>query len=207
VAQRDERRELLRFASEAVHEIAGPIDQVSSLAALFVNLHRGTVDEEADVLLSHIEAGRTRLGLVGASLRKFFQVSTAELHMASLDMNGVAEGAVSALGRQIAESGAAVQVERLPSAWGDRELLGMLFEALIENAIKFRRPGTAARVVISGGSFFEVVDNGIGVDPGQREGVFEPFRKLNGHIYPGAGMGLTLAQVVSTRDSWRDNDG
>jgi signal transduction histidine kinase len=41
-----------------------------------------------------------------------------------------------------------------------------------------------------------VSDNGIGIDRQHCDLVFEPFKKLNGHLYPGAGLGLTLARTI-----------
>ena len=52
---------LMHFGSRAVHDLAGPIDQISSLLALFLRRYHGKMDGDADSLLTHIDAARLRL--------------------------------------------------------------------------------------------------------------------------------------------------
>ncbi len=197
VPAEEKRQLLLKFASSTVHEVAGPIDQISSLVALFVRRYRGKLDDDADTLLSHIEAARLRLGNAGAGLRKYFQIITAEGGNVPIDMNAALNSAWVSLGKQIAGSAAELSAGSLPTVTGDRDLLTLLFQALLENALKFRRLAVPPRVSVSAQSHvFQVGDNGIGIDGRYLDAVFEPFRKLNGHEYPGAGLGLTLARTI-----------
>jgi light-regulated signal transduction histidine kinase (bacteriophytochrome) len=196
-----QRQQLLHFASKAAHEIAGPIDQISSLVALFIRRYRGKLDQEADTLLSHIEAARVRLGSAATGLRKCFQVTSAECKSEPVDMNTALEAATASLQPQIKESGAEFQIDKLPVVAGDRELIGLLFQALIDNALKFRRPEEPPRVVATtlpsaNCVIVQLTDNGIGIDPKDQDAVFGAFVRLNGHAYPGAGLGLTLAQAI-----------
>jgi len=104
--------------------------------------------------------------------------------------------------KQIAESGAVLQSGELPVVTGDSEKLGLLFQALIENALKFRRKDVPPRVTVSAQRIgarhvIEVADNGIGVEATSCEIVFEPFKRLNGHLYAGAGLGLAMARTIA----------
>jgi signal transduction histidine kinase len=75
--------------------------------------------------------------------------------------------------------------------------------ALLDNALKYRRPGSGSRILFNVRSegtrwvVFEVVDNGIGVPPAHRKEIFEPFRRVEG---PGRGKagghGLGLSFVA-----------
>ena len=83
----------------------------------------------------------------------------------------------------------------------DPNLLTTLFQALLQNSLKFRRAGIPPRVLVSAECSattcrFSIADNGIGIDPHYAQEVFIAFRKLNGHTYPGAGMGLTVARAI-----------
>lgn len=196
-----EERQLMDFASGAAHDIVGPVDQISSLVALFVQRYRGRLDDEADALLSHIETARARLGATAAALRKCFQVSTAQSDHAPVDMNAVVDSALSSLATQVAQCGADIRTEDLPAVAGSRDLLILLFQSLLDNAMKFRREGVQPRVLVSGSrdgdaSIYQVSDNGIGIDPQYREVVFQSFKKLNGPAWPGAGLGLTMARFI-----------
>lgn len=196
-----DQKQLLDFAARAAHDIVGPVDQVSSLVALFVQRYRGRLDNDADTLLSHIETARSRLRATAAGLRKCFQVSTAPCERTAVDLNLVLESALDSLAGQIAECGAEVHIHDLPALEGDRDLLVLLFQCILENALKFRQEGVPARVEVSAvhsseNVIYQVSDNGIGIDPQYHEAVFQSFKKLNGHAYPGAGLGLTIARFI-----------
>jgi light-regulated signal transduction histidine kinase (bacteriophytochrome) len=197
-----QRQLLLQFAASAAHEIAGPIDQITSLVAFFVRRYRGTADEEADALLAMIEKGGARLEATASGLRKCLQVGTALTARTPVAMNAALESALAGLAPQIAECDADIRTEPLPVIEGDRALLVSLFHALLDNALKFRNPDERLAVTVStlpapDDQVIQVRDNGPGIDPQYSELVFAPFKKLNGHTYPGAGLGLTMARLVA----------
>jgi len=195
------RQLILLLASRATHEVAGPIDQISSLVALFVRRYRGKIDADADTLLSHIEAARWRLGITATGIRKCLQVCTAECRRAPVEMNALLRTAIATLSKEVSECDAKIFVGDLPAVEGDRDLLLVLFQNLLDNALKFRQANVRPRIEIAGvdspdGSVFKVRDNGIGIAPQNFVSVFEPFRKLNGPLFPGGGLGLALAQMI-----------
>jgi hypothetical protein len=69
-----------------------------------------------------------------------------------------------------------------------------------ENAIKFRRPGSAPRIAIGatlddGRWVLSVVDAGIGIDPRDHSQIFELFQRVNRREdYDGIGMGLPVCR-------------
>jgi light-regulated signal transduction histidine kinase (bacteriophytochrome) len=195
--RKDQRQLLLEFASRAAHDIAGPVDQISSLVALFVQRYRGKLDDGADALLSHIVTARDRLGVTTIGLRKCMQVGAAEVGHDPVDMNTALASVLEPLAKRIAESHADIQAERLPLVEGDGDLLILLLQSLVDNALKFRRTDVPTVITVSAEKHvIQVSDNGIGIGLQYREAVFEAFKKLNGHQYPGAGLGLTMARMI-----------
>jgi chemotaxis family two-component system sensor kinase Cph1 len=86
--------------------------------------------------------------------------------------------------------------------------LAQLFQNLIGNALKFR--GEAApRVEVRAHReddhwHFQVADNGIGIDPRNRERVFEMFQRLHTRdTYPGTGVGLAIVKKIVERHGGR----
>jgi len=78
-----------------------------------------------------------------------------------------------------------------------------LFEKLIENAIKFSRKDVDSFIKITcqqpSESVYDIsiLDNGIGIDSGNTEMIFEPFKKLHANTkYPGNGLGLTTCRKI-----------
>jgi len=175
---------LARFASDAGHELIGPIDQMSALVSLFVNRYSDPADEEAAKILSHIQAAGKRMQAAAAGLRAYFRVAASGHRQEIVDMNLALQTAMYLLAREIDESGAVISAGPLPSVTGDVDLLTELFRILLENSLKFRNPEVAPEVAISGeslddGCVFTIEDNGIGIDRKYHDIVFTPFKKLN----------------------------
>jgi len=83
---------------------------------------------------------------------------------------------------------------------GDASQLRLLLQHLIGNAIKFRS-AEQLRIRISAEErsdrfIFSVADNGIGLIPAHWEQAFALGRRLHGDKYPGAGMGLAMAERI-----------
>jgi signal transduction histidine kinase len=90
--------------------------------------------------------------------------------------------------------------EDLPTVRGDRPRLVEVLQNLIDNAAKFMGDQPAPKIEIglrkeSDGQVFFVRDNGIGIESGHREKVFDLFDKLNPHT-EGTGVGLALARRI-----------
>ncbi len=169
--------------------------------ALFVRRYEGQLDGEAQILLSHIESAGARLATTAAGLRNYFRVAGADCRKTRASAEAALETALFTLQPEARECQAEISFGELPDVEADVSLLTTLFQALIQNSIKFRRAGVAPRIVVAaecsaGVCRFSITDNGIGIEPEYREQVFLAFRKLNGHTYPGAGMGLTVARTI-----------
>ena len=97
----------------------------------------------------------------------------------------------------------------MPIAVADEVEVVQLFQNLVGNAIKFRRPGVAPSVhveAVPGEAewVFTVRDNGIGVDPGQAERIFGIFQRLHRREeYAGTGIGLAICRKIVERHGGR----
>jgi signal transduction histidine kinase len=119
------------------------------------------------------------------------------------------------------ESGGCVEVGELPSVEADMFQMRQLFQNLIGNGLKFRRPGVAPVVKVFGrilprdrlshdtidnGPFCEISiqDNGIGFATEYSDRIFEPFQRLHGRSdYAGTGMGLAICRKIMDRHGGR----
>jgi len=82
--------------------------------------------------------------------------------------------------------------------------LVQVFQNLIGNAVKYRKPGQPPKIHIKaeprdGAWVFSVADNGIGIDPQYQEQIFRIFGRLHGKDVPGTGIGLALCKKLIER--------
>lgn len=83
--------------------------------------------------------------------------------------------------------------------------LRQLFQNLVSNAIKYRKPDVPPVVTLSaqrrtGEWLFSVEDNGIGIAAEYQERIFGLFKRLYTQAqYPGTGIGLSLCQRIVER--------
>ena len=107
----------------------------------------------------------------------------------------------------IAQSGAIVTSDPLPTVVAEEVVLLQVFQNLISNSIKYRS-GETPRIHVSaerdaGGWLFAVRDNGIGIDPQDADRVFGMFKRLHGSEIPGTGIGLAICKKVVERQGGR----
>lgn len=199
--------DLADFSARAGHDLVGPLNQASSLLALFIHRQKSAADAasgstDANLLLDFLQTSAAKMQSVIAGIQPFLNIAAASPGLEPADLNASLAAARQRLERAIAESRAEIVYQgELPFANANGEQMSTLFEVLIGNAIKFRRPEEAPCIRISWRQagddwLFEVADNGIGIAPEYREVVFLPFRRLHGKEYPGAGMGLATAKLI-----------
>jgi len=192
---------MAEFSARAGHDLLGPMNQASSLLALFVQRYGNELDAEADVLLGFLQSSSVRMQGVVAGVLGYLDVAGSAPALASVDVNVSLASARLSLAKAIAESSAEIVSGRLPVISADGKRMTAVFEILLGNAIKFRRPSDAPRIHVSSERcgenwLFTVEDNGLGIDAEYREAAFQPFRRLNGKEYPGAGLGLATAKLI-----------
>lgn len=200
-------RELAAFSARAGHDLLGPLNQASSLVALFAHRNRSGPDAEAGALLDFLTASAARMNHVIAGVQRFLDIAAGPSAVEPVDLNAALGVARVRLESAIAETGAAIiHEDMLPVITANGDQMITLFEILIGNSIKFRDPSEAPYIRIRASRSGEdrsgeewtiaVEDNGMGIEAEYRESVFLPFRRLQGKEYPGAGMGLAAAKLI-----------
>ena len=98
--------------------------------------------------------------------------------------------------------GAQITSDPLPPIMGRNNQIATVFACLVDNAIKFVKPGITPIIHISSKIKknmveFTIKDNGIGIDAVYHEFVFILFKKLDlAEKYSGLGVGLALCKKI-----------
>ncbi|MBM3564077.1 MAG: HAMP domain-containing histidine kinase [Alphaproteobacteria bacterium] len=87
-------------------------------------------------------------------------------------------------------------------ARGNQRAIECVVGNLIDNALRMEPVGGTVIVRIADDAMVEVVDHGEGVDPVDREMIFEPFWRKN-EATPGTGLGLAISKELMDRQGGR----
>jgi PAS domain S-box-containing protein len=202
--------EFERFAYAASHELREPLRTITNFTQLLARETKGCLSADTDQYMGFILDGTKRMRELVDGLLALSRVSgKAEAPLRPVDCGKLVADCIATLQGAIGESRATVVSEGLPEVMGDAAQLAKLFQHLIANCIRYRRPGELLSVEISalrlgnGEWRFCVRDNGLGFDPSYAEVVFLPFRRLHGHDIPGTGIGLAICRKIVERHGGR----
>jgi hypothetical protein len=192
-------RELEQFASVTSHDLQAPLATISMYAQLLEQRHARDLNGGRQ-LVDGINAATVKARTLIRDLLEYSRAGRGELLNEPVDMKEVAAEALEMLAGPIDQCGGNVTVEELPVILGDARKLRQVFLNLISNALKFTEGIPVVRVsaeVQGSTAIFAVTDNGIGMDPGQAERIFQPFHRLHGEEeYPGTGIGLAVCERI-----------
>jgi signal transduction histidine kinase len=203
-------RELTEFAAVASHDLRAPLRSVRSFVDLLDEDYGAAFDDTARDYLRRIRAAVSRMNALIEGLLSLARVRASAEPFTIVDMNAVASDVVHDLAAAIADGGAEVVLEKLPTIEADRLQMRQLLQNLVGNALKFRRPGVPPRVIVSaceaapGGANvvweLRVSDNGMGFEPAQAERIFRPFERLQAASrFEGSGLGLAVCARIAER--------
>jgi len=202
---RSRNEDLKHFAFAASHDLREPLRMVMSYTQLLAREYKGRLDPKADQFIAYAVDGARRMDSLLRDLREFWSVNESEIEkLGPVDCNRVLERALAFLESPIRESGTVVTHDPLPTVIAEELPPVLLFQNLIGNALKYRRPDAPPRIHVSaqedGGAWrITVADNGIGIEPEYQQIVFAPFKRLHGGEVPGTGMGLAICQKIVER--------
>ncbi len=197
-------KELQQFAGVASHDMHAPLRRIVTLSAMLQDQYANQFDTNGRELLEFIVASAEHMQELIDDLLAHSRVGTSQNPLEAVECASTVMKAQSNLAVLIDETGAEIQVGRLPTVMANKVELVQLFQNLMGNAIKYRSDATP-RVDVSaeaqcGEWLFRVKDNGIGIPPEHRKKIFEAFKRLHGEDkYPGTGIGLATCKKIVER--------
>ncbi len=202
-------QDLEQFAYVASHDLQEPLRMVSGFLGLLSNRYAPQLDDQAREYIHYAVDGAQRMSRLIQDLLEFSRVGTHGREMDPVQTDQAVQSALANCRATVESSGGQVELGPLPRVLGDSAQMTQLFQNLIGNAVKFRRPDVPPRVRITaerqdGQWLFRVADNGIGIDPQQAERIFLIFQRLHTREqYEGTGIGLAICKKIVERHSGR----
>jgi two-component system, OmpR family, heavy metal sensor histidine kinase CusS len=197
-----------QFAADASHELRTPLAIIHTSSELALR-HARTPEQYRESLQDIVveTAKMTRLVEDLLFLARS-EASSAEMPMEPLDLSEVLQEVCSQL-RGLAEYCNIVVRRSFPETpvfiKGNRLTLRRLFLVLLDNGIKYSKPGGEVTVIVTStpdGGEVAIKDLGVGIEPQDVPHIFERFyrsTKAGAHSEGGHGLGLALAESIARR--------
>jgi two-component system, OmpR family, sensor kinase len=205
----DERR---RFLRRLDHELKNPL---TAIRAGLANLAEAPSSEARQEAFHSVEAQALRLSRLAADLRKLAELETRMVERSPVDIGHLLQEAFD-ITSDHPEAGQRRFTISIPQApWplpvisGDQDLLFLAIHNLLDNALKFTRPGDTIELrAFEDGSTvaIEVADTGPGISEEDLPHVWEElYRGMGARGIPGSGLGLALVRAVAERHNGQVN--
>lgn len=204
--------ELEQFAYVTSHDLQEPLRMVSAYLGLLRRRLGDRLDAECTEFMDFAVDGAERMHRMINDLLAYSRVDRMGAPFAAVDAATALHAALANLHKALEDCGGTVEIAGsapLPHVWADGGQLSRVFQNLIGNALKYRRPDIAPRITLSAapcdeGWHFTVRDNGIGIAEKDFGRVFQIFQRLHPRSgAEGTGIGLSICKRIIERHDGR----
>lgn len=208
-------RELEEFAYVASHDLQEPLRKISTFSDRLNDKYANVITGDGAMYLERVMASAENMRQLINNLLEFSRISKSTQPFLPVNLGFVLHQVKSDLELTIEETGTTINNGSLPTVVGSMSQLKQLFDNIINNAIKFRKPDTTPVISISANVLskeeqkryelradtpyfkIEITDNGIGFEKEYATRIFQVFQRLHGKSeYPGSGIGLAICKKI-----------
>lgn len=203
-----------RLVCNLSHELKTPLTSVLGYVDLILNFSRQIGDEERRDYLEKVYAESLNLERLITGMLRLFSIDSGREEWDQRDFS-LAELVTEALEKQkpaLSEKGVRVEVDLagdLADLYSDREKAAILIHSLMDNAVKFNRPGGMLEIRAEnravdglGHVYLRIHNDGRSVPEEAGEDIFDPYTQLgdiNTDKPQGVGIGLALCRAIVAR--------
>ncbi|HTB18013.1 MAG TPA: PAS domain S-box protein [Bryobacteraceae bacterium] len=202
--------ELEQFAYVASHDLQEPLRKIQAFGDRLKTKYEAGLGPEGIDYLTRMQNAAARMQVLIQDLLSLSRVTSNPKPFTPVNLDDVIRTVVSDLEMRIQDANGRVEIGSLPVILGDRGQMAQLFQNLIGNGLKFRKPGENPLVKVqsrlqmlpsgAAGWQISVEDNGIGFDEKYRDRIFQIFQRLHGrNEYEGTGIGLAICRKIVDR--------
>jgi signal transduction histidine kinase len=192
-------KELESFSYSVSHDLRAPLRHIDGFADLLTKHAHGSLDDTGRRFLATISDSAKQMGVLIDELLVFSRMGQVEMKTREVNSDTLVRDVIAGLIHDIQKRKINWMIGALPTVQADPAMLRLVFQNLLENAVKYTRP--RENTVIEIGSTrrpneceFFVKDNGVGFDMQYLDKLFGVFQRLH-RIDEFEGTGIGLANV------------
>lgn len=195
-------KDMEEFAYLAAHDLKAPVRAIDSFIKLLDKKHEKLWDEKDKKYLSFIHQSSIKMNNLIQDLLEYSKSTMDIKKLEHIDLNELIVGIFNDLTPEIMERKPVLICNDMPVVFSSRIALTIIFNNLINNALKYQKEGQNPVVEIKLVDdythwIFTVKDKGIGIDSEYFEQIFKPFRRLHTNSeFQGNGLGLAACKKI-----------
>jgi len=143
-----------------------------------------------------------KMDVLISGLLRISRTGRVIMNLAWIDMNELIKKTVESFSYEIEKYGIELEIDDLPSCYGDREMLSQLFSNIIGNAIKYRSQDRNSFIQMKGIQMakivqYKIIDNGEGIEEKNLEKIWNVFFREDRVLsQDGEGIGLSIVKRI-----------
>ncbi len=195
--------QLENYTHLASHELKAPLRTMKGFVDILKRKLEGKLDVKEQEMFDFISTSSDKMSRMLDDLNALGRVSQTNPVMENVDTGELLEEINLERSIELQTSNGSLEVQgEFPEIQGQRGLLKQLFSNLIANGIKFTKEGVPPKIKISVEKkaedyVFHFEDNGIGVEPENRDKIFQIFTRLHSEYeFEGSGIGLAICKKI-----------
>lgn len=194
------------FSYSVSHDLRAPLRSLRGFSQVLLDDYAEKLDANGHDYLQRINRAATRMDLLVRDLLTYSRLSRAELVLSTVSLNALLNDVIT--NHHIDSPSKNEEIDLVPTDLSVRAHPATLAQSvtnLLQNAVKFMRPGQIPKVRVLCEDCGDTVriwveDNGIGIDAKHYDRVFRIFERLHGiDSYSGTGIGLAVVRKVVER--------
>lgn len=201
----EKNNQLEQFNNLASHDLQEPLRNIHTYIELLDNRYSDQLDGRAKKYINFTLNGAKQINNLVRQMLDYSKVGLEDIAVEEVDINELVYEVVELL--KINEQLETVEIEytNLPTIRASRIGLFLVFQNLIQNALKFRKKEGRLKIEIKyeeqkNFHTFLVSDNGIGIADEYKKFIFELLKRLHSqHEIPGSGIGLASCKKIIER--------
>lgn len=195
-------KELEAFSYSVSHDLRAPLRSVHGYTKILMEEYESMLDEEGKRICGIISSSATQMGGLIDDLLSFSRIGRTSMNPSQLDMKSIVKSVFEEICPDNQKSRTNLKIGKLHKAYGDGNLLKLVWTNLISNAIKYSSKKSISEISVGSQLKYNkityfVKDNGVGFDMKYKHKLFGVFQRLHSESeFEGNGVGLAIIQRI-----------
>jgi PAS domain S-box-containing protein len=195
-------KELEAFSYSVSHDLRAPLRSVHGFTKILLEDYEPILDDEGKRICQIISSSATQMGKLIDDLLSFSRIGRTNMNPSMLDMRSLAKAAYEEISSSDQKLRTKLKLGKLHKVFGDANLLRIIWNNLISNAIKYSSKEKISEIGIKSqikydSIVYSIKDNGVGFDMDYKHKLFGVFQRLHSEAeFEGNGVGLAIVQRI-----------